>query len=116
MADFHCPRCSTENSGVPYLLHTTCYTRCDNGECQIGIELKSSLFGRDLEPVKTYIPHGSSVSPKTDRVLDSARIYNGSRGAIKLFYYMGFPPAKRALRRRRKRHGTLKEDVRNSFG
>lgn len=70
------------------------------------------MLSRDLEAVRTYVPQGATRSPKTGRILEGNRIYNGSFGTVWLFSIF-MPVGRKRLEKRRRREGTLKED--NAF-
>lgn len=115
MGSFVCPECGHEQSKTPYYLHTSCFTRCENSDCLMGLEFSSSFLENDLEFKRTYVPVGSTQSPKTGRVLDSHRGYKASRTIIKLASKFQLPYSKEQLLRHRRREGSMKEDWSSFF-
>lgn len=107
MALFECPECQSENIGTPKLLDVSGYTRCD--DCRIGIIWESTMFSREINPVRTYVPEGATRSPKTGDILEANRIVRGPRSVI-WFMSLFMPLAEKRLERRKRREGTLKGD------
>lgn len=102
-----CPRCSQESKGKAYRYQQGGYARCPY--CNVGIEYSSMLFKQNIEPVRSYIPQGCSISPKTNNILCGHRVHKCGRFISYFFKKLSRDPNPWS---QSKRKGTLQKSLR----